>query len=95
MFSFLFFFRESLYMFRCLYISGGIWWGFLMCLKVGGASGKEPTCQHRLEVNSLLNPWVGKISWRKDSPGILAWRIPWTEEPGELQFIGSHRVGHD
>ena len=26
---------------------------------------------------------------------ILAWRIPWTEEPGELQSIGSHRVGHD
>ena len=26
---------------------------------------------------------------------ILAWSIPWTEEPGELQFIGSHRVGHD
>ena len=26
---------------------------------------------------------------------VLAWRIPWTEEPGELQSIGSHRVGHD
>ena len=26
---------------------------------------------------------------------ILAWRIPWTEEPGRLQSIGSHRVGHD
>ena len=26
---------------------------------------------------------------------ILAWRIPWTEEPGELQFIGSQRVEHD
>ena len=26
---------------------------------------------------------------------ILAWRIPWTEEPGGLQSIGSHRVGHD
>ena len=25
----------------------------------------------------------------------LAWRIPWTEEPGKLQSIGSHRVGHD
>ena len=27
--------------------------------------------------------------------GILDWRIPWTEEPGELQSMGSHRVGHD
>ena len=26
---------------------------------------------------------------------ILAWRIPWTEEPGELQSIGFQRVGHD
>ena len=26
---------------------------------------------------------------------ILAWRIPWLEEPGGLQFMGSQRVGHD
>ena len=26
---------------------------------------------------------------------ILAWKISWTEEPGQLQTIGSQRVGHD
>ena len=26
---------------------------------------------------------------------ILAWRIPWTKEPGRLQFMGSQRVKHD
>ena len=26
---------------------------------------------------------------------ILAWRIPWTEEPGGLQSMRSQRVGHD
>ena len=26
---------------------------------------------------------------------ILAWEVPWTEEPGGLQSIGSHRIGHD
>ena len=26
---------------------------------------------------------------------ILAWRIPWTEEPGGLQSMGSQRVGHN
>ena len=26
---------------------------------------------------------------------VLAWRIPWTEEPGRLQSMGSQRVGHD
>ena len=27
--------------------------------------------------------------------GTLGWRIPWTEEPGGLQSMGSHRVGHN
>ena len=27
--------------------------------------------------------------------GIFAWKIPWTAEPGRLQFVGSQRVGHD
>ena len=27
--------------------------------------------------------------------GTLAWRIPWTEEPGRLQSMGSRTVGHD
>ena len=26
---------------------------------------------------------------------ILAWKIPWTEEPGRVQSMGSHRVEHD
>ena len=26
---------------------------------------------------------------------ILAWKIPWTEEPGGLQSMGSQRIGHD
>ena len=26
---------------------------------------------------------------------ILAWRIPWTKEPSQLQSMGSQRVGHD
>ena len=26
---------------------------------------------------------------------ILAWRIPWTEEPGGLQSMGSQRIGND
>ena len=28
-------------------------------------------------------------------PSSLAWEIPWTEEPGELQSTGLQRVGHD
>ena len=32
---------------------------------------------------------------RNPLQNILAWRIPWTEEPGGLQSIGSQRVGHN
>ena len=39
---------------------------------------------------SLWGPWV----WLP-TPEILAWRIPWTEESGRLQFMGSQRVGHN
>ena len=46
---------------------------------------------------------VGSIPGSGRSPGggmathssILAWRIPWTEEPGGLQSMGSQRVRHD
>ena len=40
--------------------------------------------------DSGFDPWVGKIPLEEDmSSSILAWRIPWTEEPGGLQSIGS------
>jgi len=45
-----------------------------------------------------FDPWVGKIPCRRawaTHSNILTWRIPWTEEPGELQSIGSQRVGHN
>ena len=35
-----------------------------------------------------------KEAWATHS-SILAWRIPWTEEPGGLQSMGSQRVGRD
>ena len=57
----------------------------------GGANGKEPACQCRKHKTHGFNPWVGKIPWRRNGnpPGILAWRILWTEEPGGLQSKGS------
>ena len=45
-----------------------------------------------------FNPCVRKILWSRKvvtQSSILAWKIPWTEEPGGLQSIGSQRVGHD
>ena len=45
-----------------------------------------------------FKPWVRKIPLEKEMAthsSILAWRIPWTKEPGELQSMGSQRAGHD
>ena len=41
-----------------------------------------------------LIPWLGRF-FREGNGNILAWEIPWTEEPGGLQSMGSQRVGHD
>ena len=47
----------------------------------------------------MFNPWVGQIPWMKawqPTPVFfLAWRIPWTEEPGGIQSIGSQKIGCD
>ena len=42
-------------------------------------------------------PGLGRSSGEGNSNllHILAWRIPWTEEPGGLQTMESQRVGHD
>ena len=48
-----------------------------------------------------FNPWFGKIPHAvaekamAPNSSTLAWKIPWTEEPGRLQSMGSLRVGHD
>ena len=45
-----------------------------------------------------FRPWVGKIPLEEGTAthaSISAWRIPWTEEPGGLQSMGSQRVRHD
>ena len=55
---------------------------------------KNPSAMQETQVQ-----WVGwedlleKVMATHSS--ILAWRIPWTEEPGGLQSMGSQRVGHN
>ena len=52
---------------------------------------KEPTCKYRRHKRYRFNPWVESVA----THFILAWGIPWAEEPGGLQSIALHRVGHD
>ena len=63
----------------------------------GGASGKESAWQcgrPETQVQSLGwgDPLEEGIATHSS---MLAWRIPWTEEPGGLQSMGSQRVGDD
>ena len=64
-----------------------------------GSGGKESACQYRRHKRCGFDPWVRKIHPLEEEMTthscILPWRIPWTEEPGGLQSIESHRVGHD
>ena len=50
----------------------------------------------------MRETWVQSLGWedplekeKATHSSIFAWRIPWTEEPGGLLSMGSHRVGHD
>ena len=62
-----------------------------------GSTVKNPPARQELQkmqVQSLgqEDPLEGGMA---SHSSILAWRIPWTEEPGGLQSIGSQRVRHN
>ena len=48
-----------------------------------------------LKTQETLGPEDPLGEGMETHPSFLTWRIPWTEDPGGLQSIGSHRVGHD
>ena len=51
---------------------------------------------------AMQETWVQSLGWENPlekgmtiHSGILAWRIPWTEESGRIQSMGLQRVEHD
>ena len=51
---------------------------------------------------AMWKTWVQSLGWEGSlekematHSSTLAWTIPWMEEPGRLQSMGSQRVGHD
>ena len=51
---------------------------------------------------AMRETWIQSLGWEDPLEkgtatysSVPAWRIPWTEEPGRLQFMGSQRVGHN
>ena len=62
----------------------------------GDSDGKESAC------HAIHKTWVQSLGWEdplekemETHSSVLAWRIPWTEEPGRLQSMGSQRVRHE
>ena len=54
-----------------------------------------PAVQETKEMRVLSLGWADPLEkGMVTHSSILAWRIPWTKEPGGLQTIGSKRVGH-
>ena len=61
----------------------------------GWFSGTESACRCRRQRVPSLGQEDPLEEEMAAHPSNLAWGIPWTEEPGGLQPVGSQRVGHD
>ena len=89
---------------------GAEWWAHTLTRDTGGHQFPSPkSLQNKLFSGDLVKnlpakqeTWVWSLG--QEDPlekgmaahsSICAWRIPWTEEPGELQFMGSQKVGHN
>ena len=60
----------------------------------GGSDGKESACN--VGDPGLIPGWEDPLEkGMATHSSVLAWRIPWTEEPGGLQSMGLQRVGHN
>ena len=71
------------------YVSVGMW-------------GASLVAQMVKRLPTMWETWVRSLGWQDllekemvTHSSILAWRIPWTEEPGRQQPMGSQRVRHD
>ena len=61
---------------------------------LGAQTVKNPLTMQETWVQSL--GWEDPLEKRKAThSSTMAWRIPWTEEPDRVQYMGSQKVGHD
>ena len=69
------------------------WWAQTVKVKVAQTVKRLPAMQEAW-VQSLVqeDPLEKEMATHSST---LAWKIPWTEEPGRLQSLESQRVGHD
>ena len=72
------------------------------CLETSLASIGSLMAQLVKNLSAMQETRVQSLGWEDPlekgmatHSSILAWRIPWTEEPGGLQSMGSQRIGHN
>ena len=59
-----------------------------------GSDSKETACNAG-DLGLIPGLDISPEEWNGYPLRILVWKIPWTEEPGRLQSMGSLRIGHD
>ena len=74
------------------YLQWNIGWAFQVVLVVKHLPANAGDIR---DVSSIPGSGESSEGRRGNLPSILDWRIPWTEEPGGLQSMGSQRVRHD
>ena len=75
---------------------GHVWSQAVSSLVAQGLRIHIPEQETRVQTLSWEDPLEKEMETHFSThSSILAWRIPWTEEPGGLQSMGSQRVGHN
>ena len=75
-----------IFVYACIYICI---WASLVAQRLKHLPGMQETWVRSLDREDPLEKEMATHS------STLVWRIPWREEPGRLQSMGSQRVGHD
>ena len=90
---------SSNHLMNACYISDGLpWW--LSGKKIFACQCRRPGFDSHVGIQALLFTICGYLFYCLEKAmaphsSTLAWRIPWMEEPGRLQSMGSQRVGND
>ena len=79
------------------------WWSWPYCVfHSPGHHWASLVAQMVKNLTAMQESWVWSLGWENPleegmatHSSILAWRIPWTEDPGRLQSMGSRRVRHN
>ena len=71
-------------------------------VSLSAEQGRFPGDSLIKDIPAMQGMWVRSLGWEDPleqematHSSVLAWRIPWTEDPGRLQSVGLQRVGHN